>query len=376
MNDADISEEDTAQLTLLRDSAEAFARRHGGAARVRKRRDSGIEFDPDVMAALADAGFLGMAIPEVYGGLGLSLDYWTVVAEAFGKALLPEPFLAGALLSGTLIAKSGNEALKRQLLPAISQGRLVAAVAWEERSGFEALEKCTTRAIAGSGGATITGSKRFIRPGSGFDGVIVSALTESGLALYWVAADAPGLTIEPQRLTDGGHVADLQFEAVPITDGALLHAPAAGARSLTAALDLVTVATAAELLGIIRHTLTMTLDYLRVRNQFGKPIGSFQALQHRAVNLHIQQELAAVALADALQVFRREAEQRARSRAASRAKARCADAALLVTRESIQMHGAIGFTDEHDAGLYLKRAVVQCSWLGNAAQHRRRYSTL
>jgi alkylation response protein AidB-like acyl-CoA dehydrogenase len=120
----------------------------------------------------------------------------------------------------------------------------------------------------------------------------------------------------------------------------------------------------------------MTLDYLRTREQFGKPIGSFQALQHRAVDLYIQQELSQVSIDSALAEFRNEAAPARRGMAASRAKARCCDTANRITREAVQMHGAIGFTDEYDVGLYLKRAVVQSAWLGNATQHRRSYSIL
>jgi alkylation response protein AidB-like acyl-CoA dehydrogenase len=145
---------------------------------------------------------------------------------------------------------------------------------------------------------------------------------------------------------------------------------------LSAAIDEALVMASAELLGIARKALQMTLDYLRTREQFGKPIGSFQALQHRAVDLYIQQELSQVSIDTALLEFRGDASPSRRGMAASRAKARCSDTANRITREAVQMHGAIGFTDEYDVGLYLKRAVVQSAWLGNASQHRRRYAML
>ena len=126
----------------------------------------------------------------------------------------------------------------------------------------------------------------------------------------------------------------------------------------------------------MERALEMSLDYLRTRVQFGKPIGSFQALQHRAVDLYIQQELSSAVLDEALAFLDSGPDARARAAAASRVKARCSDAALRITREAIQLHGAIGFTDEYDAGLYLKRALTLAAWLGGAAWHRRRYARL
>ena len=132
----------------------------------------------------------------------------------------------------------------------------------------------------------------------------------------------------------------------------------------------------AELLGVMEATLQMTLEYMRNRVQFGKPIGSFQALQHRAVDLYIQQELAAAVVAEAVDVLDSAAGERERAKIASRAKARACEAGLRVTREAIQLHGAIGFTDEYDVGLYLKRALVLAGWLGNGSAHRRRFAQL
>jgi alkylation response protein AidB-like acyl-CoA dehydrogenase len=133
---------------------------------------------------------------------------------------------------------------------------------------------------------------------------------------------------------------------------------------------------AAELRGVMTRALEMSLDYLRTRVQFGKPIGAFQALQHRAADLYVQQQLAAAVLDEALRALDAGAAPRARAMQASRAKARCADAASRITREAIQLHGAIGFTDEYDAGLYLKRALVVSAWLGGPTYHRRRYAAL
>jgi alkylation response protein AidB-like acyl-CoA dehydrogenase len=153
------------------------------------------------------------------------------------------------------------------------------------------------------------------------------------------------------------------------TRSASLHA-------LEAARDAATLVASAELLGVMKRALDMSLDFMRTRVQFGKPIGSFQALQHRAVDLYVQQQLASAVLEDTLRRFGKARDATARAVLASRLKARCSDAALRIVRETIQIHGAIGFTDEYDAGLYLKRALVLSAWLGNAALHRRRYARL
>jgi alkylation response protein AidB-like acyl-CoA dehydrogenase len=140
------------------------------------------------------------------------------------------------------------------------------------------------------------------------------------------------------------------------------------------AIDHTAAIASAELNGIMGRSLEITLDYLKTRVQFGKPIGSFQALQHRAVDLYIQQELSGAVLNDVIDVLDNEPDGKTRSAAASRAKARCTDAALLITRQSIQMHGAIGFTEDCDVGLYVKRAMTLAAWLGNGTAHRRRYA--
>jgi alkylation response protein AidB-like acyl-CoA dehydrogenase len=362
-------------MQLLRDSAARFAAENSSGNRLRARRDQRIEFDAGVWKQMAESGFLAAAIPEEYSGLDLSFENRAAFAEEFGGALLPEPYLTSAVFAATLLASSRNTALQQRLLPAMAAGELVAAVAWEERTDSIVNGAVDTQATWSTRGITLRGRKRFIRPGSMFDGLIVSAAAEGQLGLYWVPAETPGLEFKPQMLADGGSIADVMLNDVRVAPGAVVQAGAMAAEALTSAIDETLVVLSAELLGLLRKALQITLDYLRIRQQFGRPIGSFQALQHRAVNLYIQQELSAVAIHDALAALRG-AEPRERSRAASRAKARCSDAALLVTREAVQMHGAIGFTDEHDIGLYLKRALVQSAWLGNAAQHRRRHVAL
>jgi alkylation response protein AidB-like acyl-CoA dehydrogenase len=168
----------------------------------------------------------------------------------------------------------------------------------------------------------------------------------------------------------------VRLNDVVVPKNHLLASPACAQAALQAALETTLVMASAEMSGVMGRALDMSVDYMKTRVQFGKPIGSFQALAHRAVDLHIQRELSSAVLDDAVALFDAGAAGARRSAMASRVKARCSEAGLRITREAIQIHGAIGFTDEYDAGLYLKRAMTLSAWLGNAAQHRRRYAEL
>jgi len=216
-----------------------------------------------------------------------------------------------------------------------------------------------------------------VRPGAGADGFIVSAHGAQGLALVWVPADAAGLSLHSRPLADGSQAAEVELANVRVPAQNLLAEGPAAVAALTRGYDETLVLTSAELLALVRSMLAMTLEYLRSRVQFGKPIGSFQALQHRAADLLIQQELTASVLAQALALLDDpKTSATARSAMASRVKARASDAGLQVAREAVQLHGAIGVTDEYDLGLYLQRALVLSAWLGNGTQQRRRYAAL
>ena len=366
----DMSENE--DISMLRDSAAALAKAEAGSGRPRVG-------DPDVAShiwhKLAEAGFLGMAIAEDHGGLGMGLGEVCAVAGEFGKALLPAPFLPGAFLPARLIGRSENEDLQRELLPALATGQLIVGLAFEEtpEGVFSACMK--TRALPQASGVRLGGDKRFVRPGAGCHGFIVAAAAPEGTGLYWVVAGSPGLEIIPGSLADGCPVARLRLDDVRVEENHILSPAPMGTGLLTAAINETLIAAGAELNGVMSAALTLTLDYLRTRVQFGRPVGSFQAIQHRAVNMYLEQQLSVATLGASIAEFARSSDAGQQIRLASRVKARASDAALLITREALQMHGAIGFTDECDIGRYLKRALSLSGWLGNAAEHRRRYST-
>ena len=367
----------TEHREMLSNSVTDFAR-GVQLARVRKLHETKAECDRAVWKQMADLGWLGVLVPEQYGGMGLQLADMAIVAQGLARSLVPEPLTAVAVFAARVLADSNNEALKKQLLEGLVSGDTLPAVAWQEQAGTLDVGKIDMQATPFEGGFRVNGSKRFIVGATNADGYIVSANAAQGLQLLWVPRDAAGATLQFDRLADGRQSGTLNLKDVTVAKSNVINSGAAAAESLARAIDHTAVIASAELNGIMVRSLEITLEYLKTRVQFGKAIGSFQALQHRAVDLYIQQELSSAVLADVLNVLDGEQgvepEAKTRSAAASRAKARCTDAALLITRQSIQMHGAIGFTEDCDVGLYVKRAMTLAAWLGNGNAHRRRYA--
>lgn len=361
---------------MLRDSVADFVKRGTSIERMRRLRDTHPGFDREVWNKMAQLGWLGILVPQPCGGLGLGFAEMAIVAEGLARALVPEPFTAAAVLAGRAIQFSDNERLKSALLGELASGVLIPALAWQEAMGELDARAVRTRAEPFEGAVRLNGEKRFIAGADGADGFVVSARNPQGVELYWVPAATPGLRLGLSALADGRAFGALTLTDAVIAQEQKLASAAAGARAVERALNEALVVTGAELYGVMSRALEMSLDYMRTRVQFGRPIGSFQALQHRAVDLYIEQQLSSAVLEEALATLDGDPGDIARGAIASRVKSRCGDAALRITREAIQLHGAIGFTDEYDVGLYLKRALVLAAWLGNGAAHRRRYACL
>lgn len=343
------AEERLENIRMIRESATGFAPA-GDLARVRALRFQTKGFDRAVWREMADNGWFGLSLPESHGGAGLGMAEYCALLETLGEALLPEPFvptvLAARLLDGEpLAALLAGEQL---LLPAL-----------QERNGRHASRAERTRFNDGK----VSGRKVNVMMGAGADGFLVS--TPEGLAL--VEADAPGVSLERLPTQDGGHFVTLNLDQVTAE---LLPLDQ---QKLDAALDEAALGIAAYLLGAAEQAFNQTLEYLRTRKQFGQSIGTFQALQHRAVDMKLQLALWRASLEDAAATLDAGAPATQRHAAVSRAKARAADAALLVTREAVQLHGAIGYTDECDVGLFLRKAMSLANLYGSSALHRRRY---
>jgi alkylation response protein AidB-like acyl-CoA dehydrogenase len=360
----------------LRQSVTDFIQRGTDIARVRKLRDTAPGYDRKVWQQMAGFGWTGILVPEEHGGLGLGLHEMAIVLEGLARVLVPEPLNAGAVLAATAIRESGNQKLKGELLPALVEGEVIPALAWQERAGDLDGGSPALSARSFEGALKLSGEKRFVHGGLGADGYAVTAQLDGDLALVWVPADAGGVAAEPLPQADGRSAATVRFKDVVVPKANVLAAGATASAALARAFDDTRVMASAELLGTMTRALDMSVDYMKTRVQFGKPIGSFQSLAHRAVNLHLQKELSSAALDAIVAELDRGATPQRRALLASRLKARCAEAGTRVTREAIQIHGAIGFTDEYDVGLYTKRAMVLAAWLGNAHAHRRRYAAL
>ncbi|MFO1327190.1 MAG: acyl-CoA dehydrogenase family protein [Rubrivivax sp.] len=366
------SSADLEQLQMLRDSAAETVRRRADTRALRQRRGTLPGHDPAWPAQLAELGWTGLLVRERQGGLGLGLAEMAAVLQELGKGLMAEPLLPLALATRAL-HHADRWAGADARMAAVAAGTAWPALAWQEGLGGIDPFAVATRAEPDGAGLRLHGRKRFVAGAASATGFVVSAQRQGGPLLCWVDAGAAGLTLTHEWRADGTPGGVLQLDGVPV---AAADVVAHDLAPLQRALDDGCVLAAAEMLGVVEATLQMTLAYLRTRVQFGQPIGSFQALQHKCTDLYVQQELLRAVLADALQVLDDGRDAAAGARLASRCKARAADVGLRVTREAIQLHGAIGFTDEHDVGLYLKRALVLSAWLGNASAHRARFAAL
>ncbi|WP_291297773.1 acyl-CoA dehydrogenase family protein [Elioraea sp.] len=344
-------------IRLLRDSAAAIVPRGGPLGRIRALRDTEAGFDRAVLGEMGAFGWLGLRVADEAGGVGLGMAELCALAEEMGHGLAPEPLVAVAAIAAPLVPEEDVIAGVRVLLPA-----------WAERP--HTLDPAGTT-MAAIDGATlrVTGRKIAIPMAAGADGFLVTAREGDALSVVIVENGAPGVTLTVEATVDGGHMGTLTLEAARC----VRVAEDAGPR-IARLLDEAAVATAAELVGVMDRAFALTLDYLGTRQQFGKPIGSFQVLQHRAADLKIQIELSRAAVGHAAAVCDASAPAAQRSAAVSLAKARASDAAMLVTRQAIHLHGGIGYTDEADIGLFLRRAMVLAASCGTAAAHRRRYA--
>ena len=360
-------------IAEFQNSARDFLRSQAPVARLRKLRGTAPGFEREMWKSIAEAGWTGVLVSEADGGLGLGLRVACAIAEEVGRNPISEPFIAGAVQSVVALLATPASALKSELTASLVAGHALFGLAWQERLGQLGPLPLETVATRSGASVRIRGCKRWVVPGSGADGWLVSAGEREGPALYWVRADTPGLRTEDRARVDGTFMADLFLDVeIPATNR--LGSGPAVREALEQALATAQFVQAAELLGIARQAFDLTFSYLSVRVQFGRPIGSNQALQHRMVDAYIQVQLASACLAEALQAY--ESGNANFAALASRVKARCAFAATLVTRLAIQFHGAIGITDECDISLYAKRAMYLCSWLGGVSVHRRRYFNL
>lgn len=359
----------------LRESVADFVAREVSSKAVRDALASDAGFCRDRYRKMADLGWTALLIPEEVGGLGLAHGDLAALHHEIGRAALPEPLLAGSLLAARLIALGSNASLQEKVLPALLAGERVATIAWQtEAGGLGAADVGTVATPLGDGGYRLSGCALFVPHADAADGMVVAARADEGVLLAWI--DGRPACTGLSTHADGSRQGSVSLDGVAVGADAVVALPSQGARLLEEALDTARLAASAELVGLMEKALTMTLDHLKQRSQFGRPVASFQALQHRAVDLYIQVEMARSALGRAVAQFEGGCGEAERAAGVSAAKSRCGEAALKIARESIQMHGAIGYTDEYDLSLYVRRALALSAWLGNPRAHRQRWLML
>ena len=371
----------TEEQTLIKDQASAWVIDKAPVSSFRALRDSGTGegFQPDTFKAMVDMGWSGILVPEQYGGSDLGFLTCGLILEQLGRQLTASPFFASSLVAASTLLLAGNGVQREALLPGIVNGSAIVTLALEESSRHQP-EQTALRAEQSGEQFSLHGDKTFVAEGMAATHFIVAARTSGqpgdahGISLFLVPAVAQGVARTALPTIDSRDHARLSLQNVQLDSTALLGTLDDGMSVLEPVLDRARIGIAAEMLGTASQAFDMTLDYLKTRQQFGKVIGSFQALGHRAATLYSLMEQSRSCVEAALQAVDADADNVALL--ASLAKCQTGKFLFLMSNELIQIHGGIGMTDEFDAGLYLKRARVLEASFGNRAYHRDRYATL
>jgi alkylation response protein AidB-like acyl-CoA dehydrogenase len=371
----------TEEQSMLRDSARTWTQEKSPVSAFRKVRDSALPlgYDPAAFAEMAEMGWTGVIIPEEYGGSDFGYLSLGLILEETGRTLTASPILSSALAAASAIVLGGTEAQKQAWLTQIASGALVATLAVDE-GAHHAPAKIELAANKTAAGYSLTGRKTFVLEGMAAGLFVVSARTSGesgdtdGITLFLVPADAEGVSRKGLKLADSRGAAVISFDKVAVGADAILGEANKGWELLEKILDRARAGLAAEMLGSAVQAFETTLDYLKVRVQFGQVIGAFQALQHRAAKMFTDLELARSCVEAALTAIDNGSPDV--PELVSLAKAKVGDTLHLVSNEMVQMHGGIGMTDAHDAGLYLKRARAAETTFGGQSYHRDRYARL
>ncbi len=366
---------------MLADSASGFMAEEGNIAKQLRHyrdRDCPDGFGHALWKQMAEMGFTGMLVAEDDGGLGMGHVEAGIVLEEIGRNLTPSPFLTSSVLAATALGH-GSSDLKGRYLPGLIEGDSVFAVAIDETAKHRP-SRITSKAEKSGNGFKLTGAKSFVIQGNSADMLVVAARTsgadddDDGITLFAVPKDAANMSHDAVRLVDSSVATHTKFEGVELDGGAVIGEVDGGREILNAMLTAGRIGAAAEGVGVASGAMDMTIDYLKQRKQFGKLIGEFQSLQHRASHLYSEVEIARAVTIKAQQLLDGGSEQA--DLMASVAKAKVAKAASLSVKEGVQMHGGIGMTDEYDIGLYMKRDRALQEFLGDAYFHANRVAEM
>jgi len=369
------------EQVMLKDSAAGFLAEKATVAHLRALRDSDSDsgFSDDVWQEMAQMGWAGIAIEEEFGGLGYGYTGLGLVLEQVGRNLSASPLQSTVLVAATLVAQLGNAQQKEQWLPPIAAGDKLVTLALQE-GGHHAPQQCVLSATPDGEDYILNGSKVLVLDAGAADSFIIIARTagaagdEQGLSAFLLDADSAGLAVERRSLVDARDAGALTLDAVRVPAANLLGTLDEAWDGLTRALDIANIGLASELLGLSTEAFERTVAYLKERKQFGRVIGSFQGLQHRAAEMFAELELARSIVLQALHSI--DDGEQALSLLASAAKAKLCEVAQRATNEAIQMHGGIGMTDEHEIGFFIKRARVAQHTFGDYNYHLDRFARL
>jgi alkylation response protein AidB-like acyl-CoA dehydrogenase len=365
---------------LLRSTARKFFENECGSDTVRRLMETPEGISPDLWTKLAEQGWLGLVYPEAYDGMGLGLVDLVVLMEEMGRAVVPGPYFSAVLLGGLAILEAGGEAQKKEWLPKIAAGDRRVALAWMEPSAQLGPAGVTLSAVEKGGRYTLSGTKLFVHDAHTADALVVAARTRpgagaDGVSLFLLPKGTRGLEVTLLPTMDQTRkLCEVSLSDVSVGADALLGAAGAGWAPLSRVLDRATVALCAEMCGGAQKVLDMTVEYAKIRQAFGRPIGSYQGVKHRAADMLVDVENSksiTYYAAWALDEGAAEAPL-----AVSMAKAYVSDAYRRVAAAGIQLHGGIGFTWEHDLHLYFKRAKGSEFTFGDATHHRERVAQL
>ena len=366
--------------TMLHDSASEFMKSEGPVTHFREFRDKNCKdgFSHGLWKQFGEMGFTGILVGEEDGGLGMGQVEAGIVLEQIGRNLTPSPFLTTSVV-GVSALNAGGKPLRDRYMPGILAGKTVLALALEEGAKHRP-ERIETRAERSGNGFTISGKKQFVVQGGSADTLIVVARTSGsandadGLTVFAVDKDSAGMTMDAARLVDSAMAAHVTFDNVTVDADAVIGELDQGAEVVKAILRAGRAGSAAEQLGVGGGAMDMTVNYLKERKQFGRYIGEFQALQHRAAHLYSEMEIARAAVLKAAQLLDESAKNA--DLYVSVAKAKTGRVTNLAVREGVQMHGGMGMTDEFDIGLYMKRDRALNEFLGDANYHANQVALL
>jgi alkylation response protein AidB-like acyl-CoA dehydrogenase len=369
----------TKEQQLLSDAVQRFVAKEYAPAARRAILESREGFSREVWSKLAELGLLGLQVPEEHGGMGRASIETMLTMNAIGRGLLLEPYLQSAILATALIRDLGSAAQKEELLPAMAAGERIVVPAHAEPGARDDLAHVATSAARAGDGFVLNGRKGFVVHASSADALLVSARTsgaakdERGLALFIVPRAAPGVSLQTYRTLDGQRASEVTLRDVRVPAGGLLGSDGGALEAIAAAWDVGVAAVCAEAVGALQALLDATVEYTKTRKQFGVPIGKFQALQHRMVEMliHVEQARSMSYLAA---IRSTDTDAAARSRDVSAAKVIVGQACRRVGQEAVQLHGGMGMTDELSVGHYFKRLTAIELSLGDTDHHLERFT--